>query len=83
MKEKPELAKLGDRVRVSILQKLTKASEQTHIPRQQLADDALALYLNEEDAMIRERRRLALRALSRPPSTSQTCVIPSLYFQPA
>lgn len=65
MKEKEELARLGDRIRVSVLEKFTVMSDETGISRQQLTDDAMSLYLKEADEMVRQRYQLALSALKK------------------
>ena len=63
--EKEVREQLGDRIRAEIIAKLNAVSETAGISRQQLTDDALSLYLQEGDEMVRQRQRVVLATLRR------------------
>lgn len=63
MKESEKLVQLGDRVQQGIIDQFDCISQETGIARQQLTQDAMALYLRQGDESVRERQRYVLLAL--------------------
>lgn len=63
---KDERKQLGVRVPVKMVDALKRIGTVLKVPRQQLAEDAIALWMGiKEDPMARTRREMAIKAIKR------------------
>lgn len=59
---KPEKKQLGDRITADIADTLTKLGDVLGIPRQQLTEDAVAMWMGKADPMAKARREMVIKA---------------------